>query len=530
MADIYVVEDSKLDQAVIKKVLINLEYKAEYFSKAEAVIEVMNNLEKDNLPKLILIDIVLAGEISGYQLAEKLKKKYDIPIIFLIASDNKKDLTQKLLNGDLFLNKPINSNELKNNIKIMIEKNKIDSLIENRINENIVKNLEQQIWYYKDPYTYKMVNQSYALFLGKKETELVNKYIYDILPPKTAEEVIAENIEVFLQKKVFKKEKWYKNSNGENRLLSIKKTPIFNKDGNVENIFCEAEDITEQNILENELRSNRDNLQQIIEAVPDIIFLINEDGDILDLWTGDQSKLLYPKKEALGKNIKALLSKKSYNICKNKIRELINQKKIVTFEYSLLIDNYKKYYEAKMLNLKSFQKQQRIIVSVRDISERKENSLKLEKLSREYETILSNVENEMERLDSSRKLPIAVMIADLDNLKYINDNYGHQEGDNYITTAAEMISDSTRDEDIVARIGGDEFALILPDTNFDGAQKIYQRIKEKQHQYLKENDKIEIFSISIGYSIKNHKDSPLEEVFKSADKKMYKNKEKNKNK
>src|SRR6056297_1187282 len=99
LADIFVVEDSKFDKTIIKKVLNDLGY------KAESVIEVMNNQEKEFFPELILIDIVLAGQMSGYQLAEKLKKKYDIPIIFLTASDNKIDLTQQLLNGDLFLNK-----------------------------------------------------------------------------------------------------------------------------------------------------------------------------------------------------------------------------------------------------------------------------------------------------------------------------------------------------------------------------------------------------------------------------------------
>ena len=661
LADIFVVEDSKFDRVMIKEVLVELEYSAEYFTKAETVMDMVKKIKQDKLPKLIVVDIVLAGEISGYHLAQELKKNYDIPIIFLTAaSDNNNQVNQQLLSGDLFLNKPIDQNELKNNIRIIIEKNKVDNIIAKKVNENIIKNIEQQIWYYKDPYTYKMVNQSYALFLGVNEEKFVDEFIYNILAPMTAEEVIAENIDIFLKKKTFSKEKWYRNSNGENRLLAIKKTPIFNENGDVENIFCQAEDITSQNILENELRRNRDNLQRIIEAVPDMIFLINKSGDVLDLWTGDESKLLYPKKEALGKNIKDFLTKQAYNLCLNKIDELFVQKEPTTFEYSLLIDKEKQYYEAKMLNLNSSKENQRIIVSVRDISERKESSLKLENLSREYETILSNVENaiflinvendilrfqrlnsfhekatglktedikgktpvevfgdklgnrleanyrrcleekrnisyeeelilpagkriwltkltpvinkneevekivgsslditenkikekeiqylsfhdemtglynrryfenEIKRLNSSRKLPITIMISDLDNLKYVNDNFGHQEGDNYIITAAQMIADSTREEDIVARIGGDEFAFILPETDSRGAKKIYQRIKEKQSKYLKQNNVIDIFSISIGYAVKNKKELSLEEIFKKADQKMYENKAKNK--
>ncbi|MGM0500833.1 MAG: diguanylate cyclase domain-containing protein [Bacillota bacterium] len=665
MEDIFVVEDSKFDRAKIKEILTELEYGAEYFSEAEMVLEILEDQKQKNLPKLLIIDIILAGKLNGYQLAKELKRNYDLPIIFLTAApDNKKDLSQQLLSGDLFLNKPINQNELKNNIKIIIEKRKADNVIEKKINENIVKNLDQKIWYYKDPYTYKMVNHNYARFLGVKEEKFKNQYIYDILAPKVAEKIITENIDIYLDKKVIKKEEWYRNSNGENRLLAVKKTPIFNNQGVVENIFCQAEDITEQNLLENELRSNRDNLQRIIETVPDMLFLINKGGDILDLWTGDESKLVYPKNNSIGKNIKNFLSKKVFNIYQNKISELFANEKPVTFEYSLFLDNKKKYYEAKMLNLKGSTQTQNIIVSVRDISERKESSLKLEKLSREYETIFNNVENgiflinvesrvenkrlkfqrlntfhenatgiktedvkgktpievfgmdfgkqlernyrrclaakktvtyeekldlpvgkriwltklvpvindkgvvekivgsslditenkikekeiqylsfhdkmtglynrryfenEIKRLDSSRKRPITIMVADLDNLKYVNDNFGHQAGDNYIITAAKMISDSTREEDIVARIGGDEFALILPETDNKGAQKIYQRIIAKQSNYLKKNDEIDIFSISIGYSVKEKSDLSLQKIFKEADQKMYINKEKNK--
>lgn len=137
-------------------------------------------------------------------------------------------------------------------------------------------------------------------------------------------------------------------------------------------------------------------------------------------------------------------------------------------------------------------------------------------------------ENELERLEFSRKLPISIMIADLDNLKYINDKFGHLKGDEYIKTASEMIKNSIRHSDIAARIGGDEFALILSETSIKESQKICQRIKNKEKDYLKKENSIEIFSISIGYAVKDNSELKLKEIFKLADQKMYKNKEKNK--
>lgn len=654
---IFVVEDSKFDRVKIKEIIDELKYKTDYFASAEAVMKKIKSSKESDLPDLMIIDIILAGKIDGYQLAQQIKEIYNLPIIFLTGKTETKKNNQQLLLGDLFLNKPINTNELKNNIEIIIKKNKLEEVMEEKLNKDIVNSLEHQIWYYKDPYTYKMVNENYAKFLGKSKKDFVDKKILNIFSPTEAEEIIVENIELFIKKENIKKEKWYKNASGESRLLSIKKTAKLNYKGQVESIFCQAEDITEKNILENELRTNRDNLQRIIETIPDMIFLININGDILDFWTGDQSKLIYTKEEIVDRNLKELLSASAFEVYQEKRKTLYNQNKVVSFEYSLVVKGEEKFYEAKMINLKSSAQLPKIIVSVRDISERKKSNLKLKELSKEYEIILSNVENaiflinvednkfkfqrlndfhekatglkteqvkgketieifgkeigfeleanyrrclrnksvityeeeldlpagkkvwltkltpvinngkvekivgsslditenkrkekeieylsfhdemtglynrryfenEMKRLESSRKLPITVIIADLDNLKSVNDNFGHQVGDKYIKNASKMINDSIRDEDIAARIGGDEFAIILTETDYEGAEKIYQRIKTAEKKYLEQDSAIDVFSISIGYAVKNKENLKLEKIFKKADQKMYLNKKK----
>ena len=86
-------------------------------------------------------------------------------------------------------------------------------------------------------------------------------------------------------------------------------------------------------------------------------------------------------------------------------------------------------------------------------------------------------ENERKRLDKSRNLPISIIIADIDNLKYINDNQGHHVGDQCIKRVAEVIESVTRDGDIVARRGGDEFAILLPETSSKTSKQICQRIR-----------------------------------------------------
>lgn len=130
-------------------------------------------------------------------------------------------------------------------------------------------------------------------------------------------------------------------------------------------------------------------------------------------------------------------------------------------------------------------------------------------------------ENELERLSVSRRLPLTLLVADMDNLKVVNDNYGHKMGDRYIKAAAEILENSARAEDIVARIGGDEFAIILPETGFEVADKIYQRIKFNLNQYNQQRGLVERLDISIGFAVKTKKEQDLDQIFKLADKMMY---------
>ncbi|WP_181453831.1 GGDEF domain-containing protein [Halanaerobium saccharolyticum] len=133
-------------------------------------------------------------------------------------------------------------------------------------------------------------------------------------------------------------------------------------------------------------------------------------------------------------------------------------------------------------------------------------------------------ENEMQRLDGSRRYPISIIIGDLDNLKTVNDNYGHPLGDDYLKKSAKILKDLLRGEDIIARIGGDEFAILLPETGSEGTALICDRIKKEFDRYNSANDFPIPFKISLGCATAKEKNIKLAEVYNQADKSMYKNK------
>jgi len=136
---------------------------------------------------------------------------------------------------------------------------------------------------------------------------------------------------------------------------------------------------------------------------------------------------------------------------------------------------------------------------------------------------------EIKRLDDSRQYPISIIIGDLNKLKDINDNYGHIMGDRYLKLTAEAIKESLRTEDLVARIGGDEFAVILPETDSDTAESVNKRILKNIEKKNIGAELPEPLSIALGYETTNFSDQQnsyqnIIECYHKADKKMYEHK------
>ncbi|AGB42449.1 diguanylate cyclase (GGDEF) domain-containing protein [Halobacteroides halobius DSM 5150] len=130
-------------------------------------------------------------------------------------------------------------------------------------------------------------------------------------------------------------------------------------------------------------------------------------------------------------------------------------------------------------------------------------------------------EQELQRLDTQRQLPLSIIIGDVNGLKLANDAFGHHLGDKLLRKAAQTIKNSCRNEDIVARWGGDEFAILLPQTTEKDVKKVCSRIEKD----CKEKDLglIDI-SISLGHATKKLPTQSSKDIFKEAEDWMYKKK------
>lgn len=127
---------------------------------------------------------------------------------------------------------------------------------------------------------------------------------------------------------------------------------------------------------------------------------------------------------------------------------------------------------------------------------------------------------EMNRIASENIAPISFIVCNIDGLKLINDTIGHRAGDSILLAASQIIRDSIMPEDIVARIGGDEFAILLPHCDKDRLDTICNSIRTYIVEYNSENPELPL-SVSLGAASSKQPVADLRDLFKEADNNMF---------
>lgn len=188
------------------------------------------------------------------------------------------------------------------------------------------------------------------------------------------------------------------------------------------------------------------------------------------------------------------------------------------------------------LSYKNFKIKSIVEAKTRDLKEmnsilrEKEKIIKQEKDKIEYQSYHDRLtglynrryfEKKIKELDIKNKIPISIIIVDVNGLKIVNDNYGHQKGDELLIKTSKLLKNNIRKKDILVRHGGDEFAILLPETPNSKAQKIMNSIQKKCKE-TKDEDLV--VSLALGVATKKFQSENVNDIIKKADNKMYMNK------
>lgn len=258
--------------------------------------------------------------------------------------------------------------------------------------------------------------------------------------------------------------------------------------------------------------------RSIIEALPDAVLQVAADGTVIDYKPKQNSHLNF----VIGVSVcDALPADTVLNFLNSMNAALQNggkQQSDLMFQRDTgvcyLAFNFVKSAE------------QEVTVFIRDITKRKIHEEQLAYLStHDVLTGLYNrtfYEAELDRLAAGKRYPVSIIVIDLDGLKIINDTYGHIVGDNMICKAAAVLKHAFRTEDVVARTGGDEFSILLPETGAGFLQAAVERLELCLVEANKAEDGI-LVKFSFGFAIAETREKLLGAV-KVADMKMYQNK------
>ena len=329
---------------------------------------------------------------------------------------------------------------------------------------------------------------------------------------------------------------------GEERIIAWRNTVLRDAAGHITGALSSGEDVSERRQAEAVLREREAILHNITEAAQDAIVMMDPAGRI-SFWNPAAEHIFgYTREEALGRELHPLLAPERYHDAHHQALPMFQRTgrgNAVGKTLSLHARRKDGAEIAVAVSLSSIQirGQWYAVGILRDETERQAQEIELRRLAttdpltglanRRY--FLAQVERELSRL-KRYSVSAALLMLDLDHFKQINDAYGHAIGDAVLKHFALIASQTLRKIDLLGRLGGEEFAALLPGTTMPGAYLLAERLREiiMESPATTSAGPIE-FSVSIGVALFAQNDLDADAVLIRADRALYRAKHQGRN-
>lgn len=311
---------------------------------------------------------------------------------------------------------------------------------------------------------------------------------------------------------------------GEEMSVVITATPIRDDKGKVIGAMTAWRDITDRKKMEDRLRRNEYELRTLVDNSPDLIVRFDKRMRYVYANPAYERIAGIPQDRLAGKTNRELgMPEDTMRYWESAARKVFESGREESVEFELASFFGKRYFWGKIIP--EFAKDgsvETVMTISRDITERKMADERIRYISFHDEvTGLFNrafFEEELRRLDMERELPISLIMGDVNNLKLTNDAFGHDEGDKLLRDIASILRNSCRQNDVIARWGGDEFTVILPKTARSTAEMVIRRIRQSCGEV---KDSILQPSIALGVAAKENKSTNIYKTLREAESGMY---------
>ena len=367
---------------------------------------------------------------------------------------------------------------------------------------------------------------------GYRPAELLgNKVISynELISPKFRESNYSKWEQDAVENRKSNDEYTIRTKSGEEKWVWEQSVPVRDKDGNLTEREGLIIDISETKRILTELDESEDRFRTIFEKAPIGIGIFHTDTGFVDQLNPMFEEILGRKTEDL-----KILDWRSYShpaeiqFNLDKLKRLKN-KEISSFTMRkrfIRPDGMTVWVNMMIVPFKAETISDMHLCMIQDITDSKKKEDEIIYLS--YHDTLTGLynrtffEEEKKRFDARRRLPMSLIMGDVNGLKMVNDTFGHEVGDILLREIGSILAETCRAEDTIARIGGDEFVILLEDTDERAVEKLCNRIDAACKNYVdRPNRKIFYASISLGHATKTSAEQSIDVLLKDAERMLY---------